>query len=101
VALKHAGPTIASAGLILAGTFASLILAGGSTFSQMGFAISCGIVIAAFVMAMFLTPSVTALLGTKAWWPGHQNQGSHGKHGGQTAGDVAPTGLDTARGAHI
>jgi putative drug exporter of the RND superfamily len=101
VALKHAGPTIASAGLILAGTFASLILAGGSTFSQMGFAISCGIVIAAFVMAMFLTPSVTALLGTKAWWPGHQNRSSHGKHGGPTAGNVAPSGLDAARGAHI
>ena len=101
VALKHAGPTIASAGLILAGTFASLILAGGSTFGQMGFAISCGIVIAAFVMAMFLTPSVTALLGTRAWWPGHQNRDSHGKHGGQTAGEAAPSGLDTARGAHI
>jgi len=100
-AIKHAGPTIASAGLILAGTFASLILAGGSTFEQMGFAISCGICIAAFVMAMFLTPSVTTLLGSKAWWPGHQNRGGHGKHGGQAAGDVAPSGLDAARGARI
>ena len=27
--------------------------------------------IAAFVMSMFLVPSVTALLGRKAWWPGH------------------------------
>ena len=36
----------------------------------MGFAISCGIAIAAFVMAMFLTPAVTALLGARAWWPG-------------------------------
>jgi RND superfamily putative drug exporter len=100
-ALKHAGPTIASAGLILAGTFASLILAGGSTFSQMGFAISCGIVIAAFVMAMFLTPSVTALLGTRAWWPGHQNRGRHGSHGDPAAGDGLPNGLDAARGARI
>jgi RND superfamily putative drug exporter len=95
-ALKHAGPTIAAAGLILAGTFASLILAGGSTFEQMGFAISCGIVIAAFVMAMFLTPSVTALLGPRAWWPGHQNRG---RHGGQTPGDDLPSGLDAASGA--
>ena len=93
-ALKHAGPTIASAGLILAGTFASLILAGGSTFEQMGFAISCGIAIAAFVMAMFLTPSVTALLGARAWWPGHQNRGRHGAHGGQKPGDDLPSGLD-------
>jgi RND superfamily putative drug exporter len=101
VALRHAGPTIASAGLILAGTFASLILAGGSTFSQMGFAISCGIVIAAFVMAMFLTPSVTALLGTRAWWPGHQNRGDHGRHRDPATADARPTGLDAARGAHI
>jgi RND superfamily putative drug exporter len=97
-ALRHAGPTIASAGLILAGTFASLILAGGSTFQQMGFAISCGIAIAAFVMAMFLTPAVTALLGARAWWPGHQNRGRHSRHGGKTAGDDLPSGLDAARG---
>jgi RND superfamily putative drug exporter len=101
VALKHAGPTIASAGLILAGTFASLILAGGATFSQMGFAISCGIVIAAFVMAMFLTPSVTALLGTRAWWPGHQNRDGRGKHGSRPADDGVPSGLDASSGAHI
>jgi putative drug exporter of the RND superfamily len=102
VALKHAGPTIASAGLILAGTFASLILAGGSTFEQMGFAISCGIAIAAFVMAMFLTPSVTALLGARAWWPGHQTRsgrGRHSGHGSQTPGDDLPSGLDAASGA--
>ena len=74
LAVRHAGPTIASAGLILAGTFASLILAGGSTLSQMGFAISFGIAAAAFVMAMFLTPSVTALVGERAWWPGHRQR---------------------------
>jgi RND superfamily putative drug exporter len=95
-ALRHAGPTIASAGLILAGTFASLILAGGSTFEQMGFAVSCGIAIAAFVMAMFLTPSVTALLGVRAWWPGHQDRGRRGGHGGQPAGDGVPGVLDPA-----
>jgi RND superfamily putative drug exporter len=64
----------------------------------MGFAISCGIVIAAFVMAMFLTPSVTALLGARAWWPGHQNRG-HGGHGGRRADDDLPSGLDAASGA--
>ena len=78
MALRHAGPTIASAGLILAGTFASLILAGGTTLSQMGFAISVGIAIAAFVMAMFLTPSLTALVGHRAWWPGHRDEPSPG-----------------------
>jgi putative drug exporter of the RND superfamily len=70
-AFRHAGPTVAAAGLILAGTFASLMLAGNSTLSQMGFAISVGIAIAAFVMAMFFTPALTALIGHAAWWPGH------------------------------
>ncbi|WP_330183454.1 MMPL family transporter [Nocardia sp. NBC_01503] len=70
-AVKHTGPTIAAAGAILAGTFASMMLAGNTALSQMGFAISVGITIAAFVMAMFFTPSVTALIGRKAWWPGH------------------------------
>jgi RND superfamily putative drug exporter len=69
-AVRHAGPTIASAGLILAGSFASLMLAGQSLLTQMGFAITAGIVIAAFVMAMFLTPALTAMLGHAAWWPG-------------------------------
>jgi RND superfamily putative drug exporter len=53
----------------------------------------------AFVMAMFLTPSVTALLGTRAWWPGHQNRRGHGSHGDQAAGVGLPSGLDAARGA--
>jgi RND superfamily putative drug exporter len=73
-AVRHAGPTIASAGLILAGSFASLMLAGQSLLTQMGFAITAGIVIAAFVMAMFLTPSLTALLGHAAWWPGRADR---------------------------
>ncbi|MBI2243683.1 MAG: MMPL family transporter [Nocardioides sp.] len=70
-ALKHAGPTIAAAGVILAGTFASLMLSGNSLMMSMGFALSFGIFIAAFVMAMFFTPALTALIGHAAWWPGH------------------------------
>ncbi|HEY1625387.1 MAG TPA: MMPL family transporter [Streptosporangiaceae bacterium] len=70
-AVRHAGPAIGSAGLILAGTFGSLILAGNSILQQVGFAVSCGIVLAAFVMAMFFSPSLTALVGNRAWWPGH------------------------------
>ena len=70
-AIRQAGPTIAAAGLILAGTFASLTLAGNQILSQVGFAVSCGIVLAAFVMSMFFSPSLTALVGNRAWWPGH------------------------------
>jgi len=74
MAVRHTGPTIGAAGLILAGTFASLMLAGNTILSQVGFAVSCGIVLAAFVMAMFFAPSITALIGHRAWWPGHGDQ---------------------------
>ncbi|MDG3014287.1 MMPL family transporter [Speluncibacter jeojiensis] len=74
MAVRHAGPTVAAAGVILAGTFASMMLAGNTTLSQMGFAISIGIVIAAFVMALFFTPAITALIGHAAWWPGHRDR---------------------------
>jgi len=73
-AVRHAGPAIASAGLILAGTFGSLVLAGNSILQQVGFAVACGIALAAFVMAMFFSPSLTALVGNRAWWPGHQGE---------------------------
>ncbi|WP_327097455.1 MMPL family transporter [Nocardia vinacea] len=71
LAVRHTGPTIAAAGVILAGTFASMMLSGNNALAQMGFAISVGIGIAAFVMAMFFTPALTAMIGHKAWWPGH------------------------------
>jgi RND superfamily putative drug exporter len=76
-AIRHAGPTVAAAGAILAGTFASMMLAGNSLFSEMGFSISFGIVMAAFVMAMFFTPALTALIGRAAWWPGHGADDAH------------------------
>lgn len=73
-AVRHAGPTIGAAGLILAGTFASLMLAGNSLLVSMGFALSFGIVVVAFVMSMFFTPALTALVGHAAWWPGHGDE---------------------------
>ncbi|MBX7548016.1 MMPL family transporter [Streptomyces sp. NPDC004232] len=74
MALRQAGPTVAAAGFILAATFATMMLAGNSLLTEMGFAVSFGIIVAAFVMAMFFTPSLTALIGHAAWWPGHGDQ---------------------------
>ena len=67
--IQHAGPTVAAAGVILAGTFASMLLASDPSLSQIGFAVAFGIIIGAFVMSMFFTPALTALLGRAAWWP--------------------------------
>lgn len=93
-AVRHSGPTIGSAGVILAGTFATLMLAGNSTLSQMGFSLSFGIAIAAFVMAMLFTPALTALIGHAAWWPGHgdERRAGSGRDAGRPprAGETGP-----------
>ncbi|MFD0257025.1 MMPL family transporter [Kitasatospora indigofera] len=88
-AIRHGGPTVAAAGFILAATFATMMLAGNTLFSEMGFSIAFGIVLAAFVMSLFFTPALTALLGKAAWWPGH----------GDVAGHDAPVALDKAAGS--
>ncbi|MFI2200211.1 MMPL family transporter [Streptomyces sp. NPDC020192] len=92
MALRHAGPTVAAAGFILAATFATMMLAGNSLLTEMGFAVSFGIIVAAFVMAMFFTPSLTALIGHAAWWPGHGDRVEETTPGtGSAAHESAPT----------
>jgi RND superfamily putative drug exporter len=71
LAIRHTGPTIAAAGVILAGSLGALMLAGNSLLAEMGFALAFGILVSAFVMAMFFVSSLTALIGRTAWWPGH------------------------------
>ena len=68
-ALRHTGPTVAAAGVILAGTFASLMISGVSSFIQIGFAVSSGIVMSAFMLGMTLVPALSARLGDRLWWP--------------------------------
>ena len=69
--IQHAGPSVTSAGIILAGTFAALALAPVTFLQQIGFSVASGILLAAFVMSLFLVPALTALFGHASWWPGH------------------------------
>jgi RND superfamily putative drug exporter len=71
LAVEHGAPTVGAAGLILAGTFAALMLAPVLFLKELGFGVAIGIMLSAFVMSAFLVPSLTALIGHKAWWPGH------------------------------
>ena len=41
---------------------------------ELGFAVSVGILLSAIVMALFLVPGLTALIGHTAWWPGHGDE---------------------------
>jgi RND superfamily putative drug exporter len=72
LAVEHAGPSVAAAAVILAGTFASLLISGVPFFVEIGFAVTLGIVLVAFVVSILLVPAVTALVGGAAWWPGRR-----------------------------
>lgn len=76
LAVRHAAPIAAGAGLILAGTFSVMLLAPVAMMKQMGFAVALGIAVSAFVMAAFLVPALTALIGRAIWWPGAAKAGS-------------------------
>ena len=99
MALRHAGPTVAAAGFILAATFATMMLAGNALLTEMGFAVSFGIAVAAFVMAMFFTPSLTALMGHTAWWPGHADRARETSPAAGTGSGIS-TGEDQDSVAH-
>ncbi|MFF0410176.1 MMPL family transporter [Kitasatospora sp. NPDC004745] len=88
-ALRHGGPTVAAAGFILAASFGTFMLAGNTFMMEFGFAMAFGIILAAFVMAMFFTPSLTALIGNAAWWPGHGATPGHGHGQGGRPAPVA------------
>jgi putative drug exporter of the RND superfamily len=70
--VEHSSGTVASAGLILAATFGSLLLGGISFLNQMGTAVSVGVLLSAFVIAPFLIPGISVLVGYRIWWPGHR-----------------------------
>jgi len=59
----------------LAATFASLLLARISFLTQMGTAVAIGVIMSAFVIAPFLTPSISAVLGYAIWWPSRRPEG--------------------------
>jgi putative drug exporter of the RND superfamily len=57
-ALARTGSTITSCGLIMAGTFATLMLAGLNTLVQIGFALAFGVILDTFVVRPFLVPAL-------------------------------------------
>jgi RND superfamily putative drug exporter len=45
------------------------MISGVSSFVQIGFAVSIGIVMSAFLLGLTMVPALTASLGDHVWWP--------------------------------
>ena len=68
-ALSATGGTVTSAGLVLAGTFAVLTVAGDAQTQEIGFGLAAGILLDTFLVRTLLIPSLVVLLGRRNWWP--------------------------------
>jgi putative drug exporter of the RND superfamily len=72
-AIARSGPTVTSAGLILAGTFGVFALAGGGVMGGqlrwIGLGLAVGVLLDTFVVRTLLVPSAAVLLGRWNWWP--------------------------------
>jgi RND superfamily putative drug exporter len=78
-AIGRTGPTVTSAGLILAGTFGVYALAGGGVMGgqlqSIGLGLALGVLLDTFVVRTLLVPSAAVLLGRWNWWPSRLGRG--------------------------
>jgi RND superfamily putative drug exporter len=66
------GTVVTSAGVILAGTFGSLMSAPLLILFQVGFAVALGVLIDTFIVRSILVPALAAGFGEWSWWPSHR-----------------------------
>ena len=94
-AVGATGPTVTSAGLVLAGSFCVLAIVGGSgtggdAIREIGFGLAVGILLDTFVVRTVLVPSTVSLLGRWNWWPSPLGRAGAGdSHGGTAEAEPA------------
>ncbi|MGW1954669.1 MMPL family transporter [Streptomyces sp. NPDC001920] len=69
-ALRTTGGVIASAGLVLAATFAVLTSMPMVALVGLGFVIAVGVLLDTFLVRTYLVTSASVALGRMVWWPG-------------------------------
>jgi RND superfamily putative drug exporter len=85
-AVAATGGTVTSAGLVLAGTFAVLTIAGNGQTRQIGLGLACGILLDTFLVRTLLIPALVVLLGDRNWWPWGLGEGRRAAAVGAPAG---------------
>lgn len=83
-ASSRTGGIITACGIILAGTFATLMFAPMQLMAQVGVAVAIGILIDTFIVRALLVPAIATLVGRWNWWPSKLGRGAE-----DVAGDVA------------
>jgi RND superfamily putative drug exporter len=68
-AVANTGGVITACGIILAGTFATLLTSPLQVVVQIGSAIALGVIIDTFIVRALLVPALAALAGRWSWWP--------------------------------
>jgi RND superfamily putative drug exporter len=71
ISIVEGAPAVTAAGVILAGTFASLLLTGIQLLEEIGAAVALGVLLASNVLATRIVPTLAALRGFHFWWPHH------------------------------
>jgi RND superfamily putative drug exporter len=89
-ALTSTGGAITSCGVIMAGTFATLMIAGLNTLMQIGFALAVGVFIDTFIVRPFLVPAFCMMIS------GNREKPAPSEIGDPTATDALVTALGPA-----
>jgi RND superfamily putative drug exporter len=65
---QHSARVVTAAGLIMVSVFAGFILPDDAIIKSIGFTLTAGVLIDAFLIRMTLIPALMSLIGERAWW---------------------------------
>ena len=98
--MARSGRVVVAAALIMAAVFGGFIFNADPIIKSIGFALTIGVLIDAFVVRMTLVPAVMALLGRHAWSLPRlaRPDRAQRRHGGRGTGTAHGTEHGTVRG---
>jgi RND superfamily putative drug exporter len=71
-ATSRTGAIISSCGIVLAGTFATMMLSPMTMLLQIGASVAFGVLLDTFVIRGILVPGIARLLKRRNWWPARE-----------------------------